>query len=113
MKNKKPKRIMLAIIGIALGVATVLFGVINREDETQKPGVAMDVENGRDDETLRVTLESAKNSFDAGEALFVDVRSGAEYETSHIPGAVLIPLNEIDGSELYVAKDTLIFTYCT
>lgn len=113
MGNKKQKRITLAMVGIALIVVVILFVVLNRMAESQNPGVAVDAENGRDSETLRVTLESAKDSFDAKEALFVDVRSSAEFESSHIPGAVLIPLNEIEGNEPSVSKDALIFTYCT
>ncbi|MDO9547138.1 MAG: rhodanese-like domain-containing protein [Pelolinea sp.] len=113
MGNKKQKRITLTMVGIALIAVVILFVVLNLKAESQNPGVAADAENGRDNDTLRVTLQSAKDSFDAGEALMVDVRSSAEFESSHIPDAVLIPLNEIDGSEPDVPKDALIFTYCT
>ena len=113
MGNKKQNRLLMAIIGIALVVVIVLFSVINQNDQNQSPGVAADAKNGRDNATLRVTLQSAKDSYDAGEALFVDVRSEAQYIASHVKGAVLIPLTEIEGNEPDGPKDALIFTYCT
>ncbi len=43
----------------------------------------------------RIGLREAKIRFDQGAALFVDVRSGEEYERSHIPGAISLPIREI------------------
>jgi hypothetical protein len=61
----------------------------------------------------RVQLDSAKASFDAGEAVFLDVRSQADYDQSHIPGAVLIPLNELPGRLMELDPQAKILTYCT
>jgi 3-mercaptopyruvate sulfurtransferase SseA len=61
----------------------------------------------------RISLEASKEAFDQGEAVFLDVRTPAEYERMHIPGAVLIPytdlqsrLGELDPAATYI-------TYCT
>lgn len=43
----------------------------------------------------RVRLEEAKAAFDSGEATFVDVRSQTAFADDHIPGAVSIPLDEL------------------
>lgn len=43
----------------------------------------------------RVRLEEAKAAFDSGEATFVDVRSQTAFAEDHIPGAVSIPLDEL------------------
>lgn len=63
----------------------------------------------------RVSLEAALAAYSAGAAVFVDVRSLQSYETSHIPGALYIPLSEFEtniaGPDL--PKDQWIITYCT
>lgn len=46
-------------------------------------------------QTPRIDLAAAKKLFDAGQALFVDVRNPDVYDQAHIPGAVLMPLREI------------------
>lgn len=46
-------------------------------------------------EAPRVDLAGAKKFFDAGPASFVDVRSKAEYDQAHVPGATSMPLREI------------------
>jgi len=59
---------------------------------------------------------AAKKIFDAGDALFVDVRSREMFAGGHIPGAVSLPLGELDARlEDFVQKvpaDRSIVTYC-
>lgn len=66
-------------------------------------------------EVPRVTVEEARAAFDSGSAVFVDVRSSEAYQTSHIPGAVSIPLDEIENNPagLNLDKEQWIITYCT
>jgi len=66
-------------------------------------------------EVPRVSLEQAKAAFDNGEAVIVDVRSRESYSASHIPGAINIPLNEIEANpaQIGLPKDQWIITYCT
>ena len=42
--------------------------------------------------------QAAKQVFDAGEALFVDVRSRDMFAAGHIPGAVSLPLGDFDSA---------------
>jgi rhodanese-related sulfurtransferase len=51
----------------------------------------------------------------SGEAVIVDVRSLQAFQASHIPGAVSIPLAEIETSPagLNLDKSKWIITYCT
>ena len=44
----------------------------------------------------RVELEKALVAYTAGAATFVDVRSPEQFAISHIPGAINIPLDEIE-----------------
>lgn len=43
----------------------------------------------------RVSLSEAKDAFDSGEAIFVDVRSSDAYAEAHISGALSIPEQEL------------------
>lgn len=78
---------------------------------TEAPAVLPQTE----DDVPRVTVEEARAALDSGQAVIVDVRSTASYEAGHIPGAVSIPLNEIEGDPTVVnlPPDEWIITYCT
>ena len=64
-------------------------------------------------EVQRVSLEESKAAFDNNAAVFLDVRSESSYAASHIPGAVLIPLAELQARINELAPDQWIITYCT
>lgn len=63
----------------------------------------------------RVTAEEAKAALDSGAAIIVDVRDPAEYEKSHVAGAISIWLDDIEANPtgLDLDKDQWIITYCT
>lgn len=50
----------------------------------------------------------------AGQWALIDVRTSGEYDRSHIPGAVLMPYDEISRriGDLGLAKDDEILLYC-
>ena len=65
----------------------------------------------------RLNLTEAKQDFDRGDAVFIDVRSAFSYEAGHIPGALHLPshastahLREVLAS--YPA-DSRVITYCS
>lgn len=63
-----------------------------------------------------MSLEAFKALHAAGGALVVDVRSSASYKDGHIPGAISVPLEEIDrraGEIREAARDRAIVTYCS
>lgn len=45
-----------------------------------------------------ISMETAKAHFDAGDAMFVDTRSREDYERSHVPGALAMPVAECRGA---------------
>ena len=47
-----------------------------------------------------------------GEFLLLDVRQPEEYEAGHIPGAMLIPLGELEGRREELERGKKIITYC-
>jgi ArsR family transcriptional regulator len=68
-----------------------------------------------EDDVPRVSLEEALVAHYGGAAIFVDVRSADNFALSHVPGAINIPVNEIEANPAIVNlnKDQWIITYCT
>jgi hypothetical protein len=66
-------------------------------------------------EVPRISVEAAKAALDSGAAIIVDVRDPAQYEKSHVVGAISIWLDEIEANPtgLNLDKDQWIITYCT
>lgn len=71
--------------------------------------------NDREESYVNITAAEAKEIMDREEGyVILDVRTQAEYDEGHIPGAVLIPDTEIEAwaeAEL-PDKDQLILVYC-
>lgn len=71
----------------------------------------MQTQPGRSD-TPKIGIEEAKALLDRGiSLLFVDVRSRAEYERSHIPGAFSLPLRELPQRFDELPTDRLLIPY--
>jgi phage shock protein E len=68
-----------------------------------------------EDQVPRVPIEQALGAVQSGAAVIIDVRSVQAYEDSHVPGALSIPLAEIeaDPNGLPLDRDQWIITYCT
>lgn len=68
-------------------------------------------------EGLRVTMTEAKRAFDLKEAVFIDARSSQDYNAGHIPGALNLPVSELEarGQALLkgIPKDARIIAYCS
>ncbi len=65
------------------------------------------------DQVVRVSLAEAKRGFDNKSAIFVDARFKAEYETSHIKGALYFGDFELKAASPNFDKGQWIITYCT
>jgi hypothetical protein len=61
----------------------------------------------------RVTLEAAKKAYDAGTAIFIDVRSAESFQAGHIKGALSIPEAEIPAHLGELQTNAWIITYCS
>lgn len=67
------------------------------------------------DEITALTAAKVKAILDRdekGEFLLLDVRQPEEYEDGHIPGAVLIPLGELEARQQELERGKKIITYC-
>ena len=74
-----------------------------------------DKENDQGAVYVNITAEKAKEIMDCEEGyIILDVRTQEEYNEGHIPGAIVIPHEEIadKAEEVLTDKDQLILVYC-
>lgn len=62
----------------------------------EEPGVTHGGLNPAGPAVEEISLADARARFDAGTAVFVDVRAGSEYSAGHIPGALTITSSELE-----------------
>jgi 3-mercaptopyruvate sulfurtransferase SseA len=61
----------------------------------------------------RVGPEELKRLLAAGQAVVIDVRSAEEYRQGHIPGAINLPVSQIEaGSYPRLPRDKRLISYC-
>ena len=73
------------------------------------------VGNSDDSSYHQITQEEAKEMMDAQEVIILDVREQDEYDSGHIPGAVLLPVGTIDeetAASVIPDKDSTVLVYC-
>ena len=71
--------------------------------------------NAADGSYQQITQEEAKEMMDSQEVIILDVREQDEYDSGHIPGAVLLPvgsINETTAAEVIPDKDSTVLVYC-
>ncbi len=97
-------------VGVVLFVAFLVWAAINSERQfnTTASGDNIPYPN-----IERVSLEDAKTAYDQKSAVIVDVRDAASYNASHIPGALNIPIDEIQARTKELDPNQWIITYCT
>ena len=63
----------------------------------------------------QITQDEAKEMMDTQEVIILDVRERDEYDSGHIPDAVLLPVGTIDettAAEVIPEKDSTVLVYC-
>ena len=63
----------------------------------------------------QITQEAAKEMMDTQEVVILDVREQHEYDSGHVPGAVLLPVGTIteDTAAAVIDElDTVVLVYC-
>ncbi len=68
-----------------------------------------------DAEVPRVSIEKAKAALESGTAVIVDVRGPDAFASSHVAGAINVPLIDIEMNlaRVPLEKEQWIITYCT
>ena len=64
-------------------------------------------------EVPRVTTKELEGLIKEGKVVIVDVRTQDMYDKGHIPGAKLIPVNQIGERGKELPRDKKIVTYCS
>ena len=63
----------------------------------------------------QITQEEAKEMMDSQEVIILDVREQDEYDSGHIPGAMLLPagtIYEATAADAIPEKDSTVLVYC-
>ena len=71
--------------------------------------------NTTDSSYQQISQEEAKEMMDTQDVIILDVREQDEYDSGHIPGAVLLPVGTIDeetAAEVIPEKDSTVLVYC-
>ena len=71
--------------------------------------------NTADNAYRQISQEEAKAMMDAQEVILLDVREQDEYDSSHITGAILLPVGTIDentAAAVIPEKDAAVLVYC-
>ncbi len=103
--------ILSCILLAACGNASSI-GIIGGADG---PTAIITKEKGEKVMYEQITAEEAKKIIDLGEEqIILDTREQDEFDSGHIPGAILIPYTEIESKaeEMLPQKGMLILVYC-
>ena len=94
-------------------LAVVLLTACGQNREETKP--TEETPNTQEAVYMNITAQEAKEIMDREEGyVILDTRAQEEYDEGHIPGAILIPHDEIlqKAESLLTDKDQLILVYC-
>ena len=94
-------------------LAAVLLTACGQNREEMKP--TEETPNTQEAVYMNITAQEAKEIMDREEGyVILDTRAQEEYDEGHIPGAILIPHDEIlqKAESLLTDKDQLILVYC-
>jgi len=112
MPKKKSKIDNKFGIGILVFIGLLIF-VVAIYSLTQTNGINVSKVPPNEAAVHRISLKDAKAAFDDGTAVFVDVRDPGSFSASRIPGALNIPLADIESGKVELEPDQWIITYCT
>lgn len=115
-QNNAVPAVLIVLGGLLLVGAAIVLAVRGR---TPAPTSAAPTaaQSGFTEETYpeieRISLEDAKAALDKGQAVFLDVRGSAAWAAEHVPGALVIPVTEIETRWRELDPNDWIITYCT
>lgn len=102
---------MILLVAVAFAACNSVDSNSNtpaNKPATPTPTVAQQVDGVR-----RVTTAELEELMKQGKVVVVDVRNKEMYDLAHIPGAKLIPVNEVGERAKELPKDKTIVTYCS
>jgi len=104
------KKYSTLIIALLLGASLIIGGCTT----TPKVMTTKDLVAEANEHVTNIPVSAAKNLFDEGGYIFLDVRTAREYKMGHIPGAIHIErgLLEFKINNQLPDKDAQIVVYC-
>jgi len=109
MNKRNRKTLFMLVAGVILIILALTACTPSTPRPQAEPGPRVEAPQ----DVQRVTLEESKAAFDSEAAVFLDVRSESAYAAGHIPGALPIPLGELEGRIGEFGPNQWIITYCT
>jgi len=101
---------MKSIVSILSLIAVVLWTTSSFAAQAQ-PRYPVDPKTNWATGAKQTLADELKKRLEAGKMLIIDVRAPAQFQKETIPGAINIPLDELEGHLKKMAKDTyIIFT---
>jgi len=73
---------------------------------------ALDAYRSQRHEFEEISAKELLARVESGEAILLDTRPAAEYETAHLPGAISMPWHEVTQRQQELPADKLIVAYC-
>lgn len=116
MPKQKPQKSPVLILvagGLLLLIAAALLLAQQAPTNAPAPAAASNHDEETYPEIERVSVADAKAAFDSGAVLFLDVRIADAYNGERIPGALNIPLGELETRLGEMDPNQWIITYCT
>lgn len=90
---------MLAILALA-GCSTATSVNAKTSDQAAAPSVQ------------QISMNEAVKALQNQQVVFVDVRTADEYKQGHVPGAILIPLADLENRRNEIPKDKKVLLIC-
>jgi len=113
-KRAQPRSFPLVLIAVGLVILGGLLVYALRQSRTTASALTpIPGEEFSFPDIERISLNDAKAALDNGQAVFVDVRDPNSYNAAHIPGAINIPLDQIEEYAQDLDPQQWIITYCT
>ncbi len=113
IKRSKPRTIIMAVLLLMMGLLAVISLIIGLLESSGDVKPAQPLPPAAT--VPAISPAEAKKRADSGEkVIFLDVRTPDEYRTSHIPGSILLPVDEVEARAalLLPDKEMPIFVYC-
>lgn len=108
---------MTAFFAVALGILTACQNSTetpkNAQVKTNTNAAPKVDEHGHLDDAPRITLADAKKDFDAGNVVFIDTRTEAQYKQERVKGALNIPADAVATRYTEIPKGKKIIAYCS
>ncbi|MCL4559843.1 MAG: rhodanese-like domain-containing protein [Chloroflexi bacterium] len=111
MKQRSILPILLIVIGAVIVFTAISISGQPRSETPTPPPLVSEEESFP--EVPRVSLKEALTAHEGGAAIFIDVRDGSAYETSHVSGSLSFPLGQLESRLKELNPNAWIITYCT